>query len=342
MSCDRCPEFREKGAAFCPFCGERLGNPLVAVRAPRRKYDVFFIAGLIAAIQGMLMMFVEILVGWGKLTYVLDGVAGSSYTLYYITPQIRDLVTVGDVGIMAIFVLELITVTACLGIMLYQAMRKVRENYGDVRVIENTAAYEMPITLGLLLLAEIAFMFLMIMAGVKLDGGGNTDMTPSLVFSLLHASVYEEILCRLLMLGLPCLIVALLLKRKDSPWWRYLFGGMKFEWWMVFFILFSAVMFGAAHLTNWGTWKFIPTFAFGLMAGYLYVKYGLHACIGAHFINDYLVSSQWAIGAPGFFMVGMIAVGLCSLPYLWRYYTRMRDTYRSYRVKKESEIKEAD
>ena len=342
MSCDRCPEFREKGAAFCPFCGERLGNPLVAVRAPRRKYDVFFIAGLIAAIQGMLMMFVEILVGWGKLTYVLDGVAGSSYTLYYITPQIRDLVTVGDVGIMAIFVLELITVTACLGIMLYQAMRKVRENYGDVRVIENTAAYEMPITLGLLLLAEIAFMFLMIMAGVKLDGGGNTDMTPSLVFSLLHASVYEEILCRLLMLGLPCLIVALLLKRKDSPWWRYLFGGMKFEWWMVFFILFSAVMFGAAHLTNWGTWKFIPTFAFGLMAGYLYVKYGLHACIGAHFINDYLVSSQWAIGAPGFFMVGMIAVGLCSLPYLWRYYTRMRDAYRSYRVKKESEIREAD
>jgi len=342
MSCDRCPEFREKGAAFCPFCGERLGNPLVAVRAPRRKYDVFFIAGLIAAIQGMLMMFVEILVGWGKLTYVLDGVAGSSYTLYYITPQIRDLVTVGDVGIMAIFVLELITVTACLGIMLYQAMRKVRENYGDVRVIENTAAYEMPITLGLLLLAEIAFMFLMIMAGVKLDGGGNTDMTPSLVFSLLHASVYEEILCRLLMLGLPCLIVALLLKRKDSPWWRYLFGGMKFEWWMVFFILFSAVMFGAAHLTNWGTWKFIPTFAFGLMAGYLYVKYGLHACIGAHFINDYLVSSQWAIGAPGFFMVGMIAIGLCSLPYLWRYYTRIHDAYKSYRVKRESEIREAD
>ena len=342
MSCDRCPEFREKGAAFCPFCGERLGNPIVAVRAPRRKYDVFFIAGLIAAIQGMLMMFVEILVGWSKLTYVLDGVAGSSYTLYYITPQIRDLVTVGDVGIMTIFVLELITVTACLGIMLYQAMRKVRENYGDVRVIENTAAYEMPITLGLLLLAELAFMFLMIIAGVKLDGGGNTDMTPSLVFSLLHASVYEEILCRLLMLGLPCLIVALLLKRKDSPWWRYLFGGMKFEWWMVFFILFSAVMFGAAHLTNWGTWKFIPTFAFGLMAGYLYVKYGLHACIGAHFINDYLVSSDWAIGAPGFFMVGMIAVGLCSLPYLGRYYLRIRDAYRSYCVKKESEIREAD
>lgn len=343
MTCDRCQQFRGEGAAFCPFCGERLnGN---AVRAPYRpnKYGVIFVAGLIAAVQGMLIMLVEILIGWSKTSYVLDGFAGHSYTLYYVTPQIRDLVTVGDVGVMAIFVLEMVTVTACFGLMLYQAFAKVRKGCGDIRAVEDTAAYEVPVILGLLILAELAFMLLMVLCGVKLDGARSVDMSPSIIFSLLHASVYEEILCRLGMLGLPCLIVALLLRKNDSPWWRYLFGGAKFEWWMLIFVLFSAIMFGAAHLTNWGLWKFVPTFAFGLVAGYLFLKYGMHACIAAHFINDYLTSSQWAIGAPGLFMLGMIVVGLCSLPYLARYAMGIMDVCKGISLKRDGpDIKEDD
>ena len=343
MTCDRCQEFTEKGAAFCPYCGTRLGAVKTPVGSPPKRYGFIFIAGMVAAVQGILIMLFEILVGWGKTKYVLDGLAGKSITLYYITPQLRDLVTVGDVGVMVMYVLEMITITACFGLMLYQAFRKVRDSYGDLRTVEDTAAYEMPIMLGLLLLAEIFFIIFIRIAGVETDGGGDSTMTPRLIMSLLHASVYEELLCRLGMLGLPCLIVALMLKRKDSPWWRYLLGGAKFEWWMVVFVLFSAVMFGAAHLTNWGTWKFIPTFVFGLVTGYLFLKYGLHACIGAHFLNDFLMASQWGFGAPAMFMLGMLVVGLCSLPYLVRYAIRIRDAYARFSQKrKESRIKEAE
>ncbi len=349
MSCDRCDESRQNGANFCPYCGSSLepagpnycprcgsalegkasnfcpycGVPLRAVPGtgvPRRRhrYGVIFIAGLVAAIQGMLIMFFETLAGWIETGEVLDFLAGRDYTLYYITPHLEDLVTVGDVGVMAIYVLFMIIVTACFAVMIWQAYTKVKDNDRDLNALSETAAYEMPVLLGITLIFE----FIGILFFVRTGGdtpGIDVGSDPGATFSLLFASVYEELLCRLGMIGVPCLILALLLKRTDSPKWRYLLGGMKYEKWMAVFVIFSAVMFGLAHLDNWGTWKFVPTFAFGLVTGYLFVKYGLHAAIGAHFINDFLDSCTWAYGATGMFVLGMLAVGVCAMPCIVRY-----------------------
>ncbi len=349
MSCDRCDESKEKGDRFCPYCGEDLeqegpnfcrfcgaalegkrpnfcpycGGPLkggIPVAAPRRRhiYGVVFIAGLVAAIQGMLIMFFEMLAGWIETGEVLDFLAGKSYTLYYITPHLEDLVTVGDVGVMAIYVLFMIIVTACFAIMIWQAYTKVKENDRDLNALSETAAYEMPVLLGIMLVFELIGVMFFIRTGGDTPGI-NPGSDSGATFSLLFASVYEELLCRLGMIGVPCLILAVLLKRTDSPKWRYLLGGAKYEKWMSVFVVFAAVMFGLAHLDNWGTWKFVPTFAFGLLTGYLFVKYGLHAAIGAHFINDFLDSCSWAYGATGMFILGMIVVGICAMPCIVRY-----------------------
>lgn len=346
MSCDKCDEFRREGANFCPCCGSSLepkgpnfcpycgsalegrmsnfcpycGAPLNAAAVPkkRRSYGVIFIAGIIAAVQGILIMFFEMLAGWIEAPEVLDFVTGKQYTLYYITPHLVDLVTVGDTAMMAIYILFMIIVTASFGIMIWQAYSKVKENDNDFNALSETAAYEMPVLLGITLIFEFIGILFFVRSGGDtpgIDPGSDSGAT----FSLLFASVYEELLCRLGMIGVPCFILALLLKRKDSSLWRYLLGGMKYEKWMAVFVIFSAVMFGMAHLDNWGTWKFLPTFAFGLITGYLFVKYGLHAAIGAHFINDFLDSCSWAYGATGMFILGMLAVGLCAMPCIARY-----------------------
>ena len=320
MTCENCETYREKGAHFCPYCGDHLNGPRPA-GAPRPRYGFIFIAGLVAAVQGMLIMFFEMLIGWSDTTTVIDGLGDRSYTLYYITPHIRDLVTIGPPGVSVLYITEMIIVTACFALMIILALKRVRDKHGDIRALEDTAAYEMPVALGIMLIVEIVYMALIRIGGTSTESGvSGSDV--EMMFALLHASVYEEVLTRLLMIGLPCLIVALLLKRKDSPWWKYLFGGAKYERWMLIFVVFSATFFGLAHLDNWDTWKFFPTFLFGLICGYLFLKYGLYATIGAHFINDYLSASDWAWNAPAMFALGILAVGICSLPYVARYAVR--------------------
>lgn len=324
MTCERCEEYTEKGARYCPYCGSPL-NGSAPYRDPyrRRRYGFIFIAGLVAAIQGLLIMFFEITAAWAMMGKVLDYMAGRSLTLYYITPHLEDLVTVGDVGVMAIYVLFTITVTACFALMIYQAYVRVRSKGGDLSALEDTAAYEVPVITGLFLGFELLGILIFRATGGDASGADGLDDGARSAFTLMFASVYEEILCRLLLLGLPCLIIALLLGRKDCPRWKYLFGGMKYERWMIVFIVFSAAMFGMAHLDNWGSWKFVPTFLFGLVEGYLFVKYGLHATIAMHFINDYLDSSRWAYDTFAIFVLGILAVGFCALPYLVRYGSRI-------------------
>lgn len=347
MTCDRCQEFKAGGASFCPYCGERLNASSPAAFAPvrRRKYGFIFTTGLLAAIQCMLIMFFQVCIGWSMTGEVFSYVEGKEFTLYYITPHIVDLFTLNDAGTKVLYVLETVIVTACFALMIYQAFMAVRNNHGDVRALSDTAAYRGTIAMGLMLVVEYAFMILIIAWGVDI---GDTpisakDDDAKMALSLMNASVYEEILCRLFMVGVPCLIVALLLKRTDCPWWRYLFGGAKYERWMVVFVLFSSTMFGLAHLDNWATWKFFPTFLFGVIAGYLYLRYGLHATIAMHFINDYLSSSEWVTGSPVLFVLGMFVICLCCLPHVVPLYRSVRARVKEdVRLIRERRVRDSD
>ncbi len=313
MTCDKCDSYRADGANFCPECGAQLVRAYKLPVGVRKKYGFIFFAGLVAAVQGLLIMFFEILIGWGKMRYAFDYLADQSYMFYYITPHLEDLVELEGVQLQIIYVLEMAFVTFCLGYMVWLAYRKFRDTNGDLGELKNTAAYEAPVILGLVILAEMAYMLFLIIIGAKIESPDGMDESGRMIFALLNASVYEEILCRLLMVGLPCLIVALILKR-EGPKHRYLLGGAKFEWWMVIFVLFSSTMFGLAHLDNWDTWKFFPTFMFGLAAGYVYLRYGLYATVSMHFINDFLNASYWAGAGQATFILGILAVGICSLP----------------------------
>lgn len=107
------------------------------------------------------------------------------------------------------------------------------------------------------------------------------------MLQLLHASVYEELIVRVLFLGIPLFLVYKLKGDKISPL-RIFGGGFKIGKWEIVFLLLSSVIFGLAHLTSWGIWKVIPALVAGLALGYLFLRYGIFASISLHFINDYL------------------------------------------------------
>jgi len=104
--------------------------------------------------------------------------------------------------------------------------------------------------------------------------------------TLANASVWEEIITRVLMIGVPLSVFALM-KQGKGPALKALIGGHgSVSVPAAVLIVISAALFGLAHI-GWGIWKIVPTFVMGLLFGYLYVKIGLHATIALHFLFDY-------------------------------------------------------
>jgi hypothetical protein len=117
-----------------------------------------------------------------------------------------------------------------------------------------------------------------------------------LLYALLNASVYEELISRLLLIGLPLLIYEAisrgLFKKTNAKFFNCLFGGsLPIEAKDAYLIMFSAALFGLGHFSGWSMWKVLPTFISGLAFGYLFYKKGLHLAILLHFATDYFSMS---------------------------------------------------
>jgi hypothetical protein len=114
-----------------------------------------------------------------------------------------------------------------------------------------------------------------------------------LMYSLAKASVWEELATRVLFIGIPLACFELIRRyatgKKRTEMANFIVGGkMQIGYAEGFFILFSSLTFGVAHIPGWGLWKFFPTFLTGLVFGYLFIVKGLHVAILLHFAFDYL------------------------------------------------------
>jgi hypothetical protein len=137
-----------------------------------------------------------------------------------------------------------------------------------------------------------------------------------------EASVWEEVLSRIFMLGIPLMIYHLWTRPGVTPSWRYVVGGgFRIDTAAFVLITFQALVFAMAHVAGWDLWKVLPTMVSGYAFGYLYLKRGLWASIMLHFTFDYLGMTvdgmaQWGIQAAPFvnIVIGFIAlVGLVLL-----------------------------
>ena len=113
--------------------------------------------------------------------------------------------------------------------------------------------------------------------------------TWELLFLLANASVWEELVIRVLMIGLPLIAVDAAMRRGLRKPHKYVLGGgISIGRVEVALILVSSVIFGFGHLEGWGVWKVFPSGLAGVAFGYLYLRHGLAASILLHFSFDYL------------------------------------------------------
>ncbi|MCD6383092.1 MAG: CPBP family intramembrane metalloprotease, partial [Thermoplasmata archaeon] len=193
----------------------------------------------------------------------------------------------------------LFLIVVILGSLIYLAIQTYREAREGKMESHQWSASRVSLSFFASLFISFTVAWLMSLLSRPVSAPRDFDILPNwlLLVELASASVYEELVARLLLIGVPLFLIALVSKRKGLH--RYLLGG--FNQWdgpTYFFVIFSSLLFGLAHSSGWGYWKIIPTFIGGLLFGYIFVRVGLHGAILMHFATDYLSSVTMLPSAP--------------------------------------------
>lgn len=145
-------------------------------------------------------------------------------------------------------------------------------------------------TCGLMFATLFFSVFVALLANPSADELPEEGTLAENLFLLANASVWEELIVRVLLVGIPLLLVDLVRKRRQPKLYSYfLGGGFKMGTPEVVLVLASSILFGYAHFASgWGAWKIVPATVGGIAFGYLFLKFGLAASIMLHFGTDYL------------------------------------------------------
>lgn len=312
--CERCETDRALGYRFCTGCGKELRrkeNPFMSIG--------FYVGVIVSLILTGLVLF-EFTVALWRIPAVMPELYDVQTSMIIIVPSIIKIVNIGGTALQIYYVVLILSVTASIFLYIYRAIGPTIELFrGNTDDFKRTALFETSVLFASMFIAEFVFIMIMTGAGVEVEGLPERE-TWVMMYSLLEASVWEEVITRILYIGLPVMLIAFFRKDTTRPLWKYLFGGFGMNRTVLFFILFSSLMFAAGHLTNWSLWKLFPTFIFGLITGYLFVRYGVYATIVIHFLNDYLSAESWISGGSSL-MTSLILVltGLACIPYIFVY-----------------------
>ncbi|MBU4032515.1 MAG: CPBP family intramembrane metalloprotease [Candidatus Thermoplasmatota archaeon] len=129
---------------------------------------------------------------------------------------------------------------------------------------------------------------------------------PELIYGLFSASVFEELISRVLLIGIPLAIIGLM-KNQKEPFKKLLGGGMDLTKLTFGLIMFSSVIFALAHVGSWDFWKVPQVLVTGMALGWAFVRYGLHASILVHFSIN-LSSSALKIWPDNLALEGILSV----------------------------------
>lgn len=181
-----------------------------------------------------------------------------------------------------------------------------------------TPIYWIGLLFGSTLVLESTVTIIMVSAGIDVDVPEkliDMDLTEA-IYEYSYAGIWEEIAFRLVLMGIPMMIVAIAGRQRD--FWKYPFGGFGVSRAAVILMVASALIFAYAHVGNWGWWKFFSTLLGGLMLGYLFMRFGLHVCMLVHLINDFIAVWMLAFGyiavLPFLFI---LLFGLVAVPVLF-------------------------
>ena len=312
--CTNCGSHIEEGDRFCSSCGAFLSAlpspriepypPGMFYRPPQPKSGLETLKDVgrgitsigLVLLAMLLALNVAILI-WGSsvvLPIALDPAQGAS--LFLIIPWINPLLVIADltgVWFAAYYILLIVAIAASFIWLIWGS----RLAFKDEILFRPLRKGHSPLyVLGTIFFAVLAFdtvyAILLTLLGVQII----TPDFPSLELwqllqGLASASVWEELIVRVLYIGVPLFFIDLVGKKVTDPKRYFLGGGFKIGAKELALLGISSSLFAYAHIVAWDAWKIIPAWVAGLAFGYLFLRFGLYASIVLHFTFDYLTMS---------------------------------------------------
>lgn len=326
MACDECDKSRAMGYKFCIKCGQSFAaSAPVPVHTVEKKgpFDesvlekivipsmiVIFIA-CIASAAVVLMDFNATLEFFGK-----DGVTPWIYFFAFFKPFVLS-----GAAAQAFWVFLAVVLIACIVLFFYDSREAFRFNSGDyMEKTRKTPLFWVGLLLGSTLMIEIIMnlVFTAIGMGITTPGGLIDMNLEESLKAFTFAAVWEEVMFRMVMFGLPITIIALASREKGAL--KNLFGGFGASKMSILFLIFSTILFAVAHVDSWGVMKIFTVFIGGLVMGYTYMRFGIHVSIVCHMINDFAM--VWSLGlgeiVAGLLLLGIFGLGLLNIPLLFK------------------------
>ncbi len=309
--CVRC------GNAFsgpvCPYCRTPLGTvPPAPGSGLRAVGSVFWSIGIVAF---LILLVLDLAVFVYTAGLIVTGALEAGplpIDLFLILPFLYERVWVSGPAFVAYFGLIAAGIVGAYAWFAYRDTKPAAQAFvspiADAR--KRLLSRSAWISVGQVFMATLFFQFAYVLA---LELAGFVPATPTLpgsgrewylYYALANASVYEEIVSRWLLIGVPLFLTSLVYARVTGApdafrsSWRHLFGGTitrdsprTLGIAALTLVVFSSILFGLAHVPGWGWWKFLPSAFAGVGMGYLFVRRGLLAGILFHFVNDYMTAA---------------------------------------------------
>lgn len=304
-SCPECRKYRRSNNEFCGACGRRLYTP----ENKAAVNNVILIT--VALVIFTLIVEVACLLLNSANVYGILGPLHMSFSL--ILPIDVVLFSLEGIGLKLYWVLMVTALSALSAVIIWKFLRTTRKEGFEEKAMEKTELYWIAILLATSMAVHFMYAIAANALGYPIDGSWLDKYTPAqkmLLFA--NASFWEEIASRMLIIGVPMALLALA-HTKSAKSLTYLFGGCGVTKLSVVLVFISATSFGIAHLDGWGIAKVAVAAMWGLMEGYLFIRFGLHAAIVLHFVNDWLSAFIW-IGVP--FMDNLVFLALVALGFV--------------------------
>jgi hypothetical protein len=325
--CAQCGARFKEGAVFCEMCGAvrpsmwsapptshtdwrtwALRSREYAQVQKRSSWRVFMKALMalcvLTVVASLVMGTIALVYGVGLVTpYILD--TGYDISLYIVLPVFVYILNLSGYALLTYYFILVAVIVACTAWVLLTSYKVfVKELTMKATSREHSAIFDIGGLVSVNVFMTFAILLIAIMFGETNTGGPSGGDLENLLFQLANASVWEEVIIRILMIGLPLLFIDLVrramdrgrltknlpvVKKQDRRWYQYILGG-KFEIGIpeVVLVLVSATIFGYAHyLGSWGLWKVPAASIGGIAFGYLFLRHGLPAAIVMHFAVDY-------------------------------------------------------
>jgi len=287
--CPQCGNIFGIGNRYCRVCGSYIGDISI------EKNDTLASVLKVAAVLCSLILIVELIclvIHLPDTFGILDNIS-LGFIVIIPDPTVLFRISGGILSLYWLLVVAVIIISAVYA--LYKFILSLTEK--DKTASEDTGMFWVSNSISFSILFNFICVFVVLILGYEIYTPIPSDDTLNM-FDLANAAVWEEMITRVLYIGVPMALVALVMTKKASSL-KCLLGGFGMSKAAVVFIVFSSVIFGIAHYEGWDQyWKVLATGVMGLFLGYIFVRFGLYAAILMHFVNNYLMSFTW-LGVEG-------------------------------------------